>query len=930
MKIITPQNLTHRGTVSAEAFLLSAKILSEAEMRRRILAFWQEGIQVFRRGNDLIVHLPKALRVDSTGSLGLPFVRYGKILSAFPVKKKDLERLGDLGDGLIFLSEGNLETVHRRDLKPEKIESWFEVANFRVIETETLGEAVPEAVRVMKAISEDDVNLRDDLKDVPPADSQLAEILAKLKEVKAANENKKSGSFFSNSDTSDSSENSLTNFFSSVFGNLKNLFASTGTTFGANSGYTKTAATDASPPERFEPSAFSKIYNRLRHLTVKAVIEMRMAKIFGRRQAKYLAEMMEKFESGDLSEALKYAVPLEDMQALRDFMEKPTSLFLPRPRSNLQISFGQNAGGSTINLEGEWFEHLRQLYRQSFERLEAQGRLEEAAFVLAELLKSNAEAVEFLSKHGKFRLAAELAEARNLPKETVVRQWFLAGEKMRAVRLAILHNCFEYAVTKLEQENSAVGAELREVWAESLAESGNFPAAVDVIWKLEERRERAKEWMEKTIEFGGAPAARMLARKIMLFPENFNEIKEKFQEIIQDDEPEAIEKRNAFARSVFKQSINDELRTLLRPLARKILSDALKTSQSLELKEFRELVVMAKDNALRTDLPTFPQLLSPAASGGCFEITISAGDKGASFIYDACLLPDGKIALALGEVGVKILSRYAKTIAYFDQPAQKLVISDFSNKAIALAKRGETLRLARIDFIERRAEFWCDARLDVFTPNFDGNTWFVGLKDEFYAIDANAKNFEALWRVPDVGATVHSVARSAGQVKFLTLNTKGFETWWYELPSLTLRSRNERKWLDNIGESVLYNANISEGGHSVVIIQEQIADSEDLRFYANIFDHEHLTVKFEFPLDIKGFNRPDIFSQYSVVTAYSEQYAKVYVFFSSGNLIAVFTLELARNVSTKFNGNFLIITDDCGRLLAYDYKNRTLRQNLRL
>jgi hypothetical protein len=651
MEIITPQNLTHRGTVPAEAFLLSAKILSEAEMRRRVLSFRQEGMQVFRRGNDLIVRLPEALRVDSRGSLGLPFVRYGRILSAFPLKKKDLERLGDLRDGLIFLSEGNLETVHWEDLKPEKIESWFEVGDFRVIDTETLGETVPEAVRVMKAISEDDVNLRADLKDVPQADSQLAEILAKLKEVKAANENKKSGSFFSSSDASASAESSLASFFSSVFGNLKNLFASTGTTFGANSGYTKTAGDDASLPEQLEPSVFSKIYNRLRHLTVNAVIQMRMAKIFGRRQAKYLAEMMEKFESGDLSEALKYAIPLEDMQALRDFMEKPTSLFVPRPRSDLQISFGRNPNGSTINLEGEWFEHLRQLYRRSFERLEAQGRHVEAAFVLAELLKSNTEAVEFLSKHGKFRLAAELAEARNLPKETVVRQWFLAGEKMRAVRLAILHNCFEYAVAKLEQENSETGSELREVWAESLARSGNFAAAVDVIWKLEKKRERAKHWIDKTIEFGGAPAARMLARKTMLFPENFNEIKEKFREIIRDDEPEAIEKRNAFARSVFKQSINDELRTLLRPLARKVLSDALKTSQSLELKEFRELVVMARDNALRTDLPTFPQLLSPVASGGCFEITIAAADKGASFIYDACLLPDGKLAIALGEAG---------------------------------------------------------------------------------------------------------------------------------------------------------------------------------------------------------------------------------------------------------------------------------------
>ena len=929
MKTLIPEKLTHRGTVLAEAFLLSARILPEAEMRRRILEFWKEGLQIFRHGNDLIVRLPKAMRADSSRSPGLPFVRYGKILSAFPIRKKDLENFRDLDEILIFLFEGNLETVRLQELKSESIESWFDVADFRVIETETLGASVI-APSVMKTISEADVNLRAELKGVPTADPQLSEILAKLKAVKDARENKLSGSSFLGANALNNQENPLTNFFASVFGNLKNLFASTETSLGGNAGRKKTHGETGSPNfEQPTPGVFSKIYNRVRHLTVKAVIEMRMARIFGRRQAKYLAEMMEKFERGDLSEALKYAIPLEDMQELRNLMEKPTALFLPRVRNNLQISFGQDAGGSAINLEAEWFEHLRGLYRQSFERLEAQGRIEEAAFVLAELLKSNHEAVEFLSKHGKFRVAAELAEARNLPKETVVRQWFLAGDKLRAVRLAVLHNSFEYAVTKLEQDNSELGAELREFWAKALAQSGNYQAAVDVIWKLEEKRELAKNWIEKTIEFGGAPAARMLARKTMLFPENFNEIKEKFGEIIKGDDSDAIERRNAFARSVFKQKINDEVRTLLRPLTRKILSDALKTSQSLNLKEFRELVVMAKDNALRTDLPVFPQV-SPPPAGECFDLTVSADDQGAGFIYDACPLPDGKIAVALGEAGVKILSRYGKTIAYFDQPAQKLIVSDFSNKVIALAKRGETTRLARIDFIERRSGFWCDAKLEVFAPNFDGNTWFVGLKDEFYAIDANAKSFEAAWRVPDVGGTVYSAVRSNAQVKFLTLNTKGFETWWYELPSLTLRSRNERKWLDNANESLLYNANISEGGFSVVIMQHHVGESEDLRFYANIFDHEHLVRKFDFPHNTKGFNRPDVFNQYSVIVSYAEEYAKTYVFLGSGNLIATFTLALARNISTKFDKNFLTITDDCGRLLVYDYKKQTLRQNLRM
>ncbi len=933
MRQFSPKNLIHRGTVPAESFLLPANILAPEEMRRRVLAWWRPGAQIFRLEGDLILRLPEPVSINARRSPGLPFVRYGKLMSAFPLEEKDLPQFNEAGECFVFLFAGKLKIVRQQDLRLEEIEEWFDVSDLQIVETETLGEVITVPV-VLKKLSEDDLNVRGELKDVPAADSELGVILAKLKEMQ---ETKNSGSLFQNGNQSSiagTGSAAAASFLTSIFGGLKNLFASANFSSGAKAGYTKAGGGDVSQPA--EPDAFAKLYNRLRHLAVKAVVEMRMARVFGRRQAKYIHEMIEKFERGDLSEALKYAIPLEDMQALQNLMrENPVSLFVPRPRSSLSISFGRNANGSTINLEDEWFNRLREIYRQSFERLESQGRIEEASFVLAELLKSNAEAVEFLSKHGKFRLAAELAEARDLPKETIVRQWFLADEKMRAVRLAILHDCFEYAVTKLEQGNSETGAELREIWAESLAGRGNFAAAVDVIWKLETKRARAKDWINKTIEFGGTPAARMLARKLMLCPEEFDQIKVEFDDLIlQGAHVEAAEKRVAFARAIFKQSINGELRALLRLLIRKIAGDAADESpHALTPKEFRELVVMAKDNALRTDLPPLPQTSTPDVSDRVFEINIAETDKGASFIYDACVLPDGKVAVALGEAGVKILNRNAKEIAFFDQPAHKLVVSDYSAKAIAVARRGETFRLARLDFVERRAHHWCEAKLDAFASNYDGGTWFVGVSDEFYAIDANAENFEALWRVPDVGGAVHAVVRSPTQVKFLTLDAKGFETWWYELPNLTLRSRNQRKWLENAGESVLCAVNISEGGHSVVVMQQFSSAEESAeppRFYALLFDHEHLARRFDFPPEVVRIDRPEIFSQYSAVTSYTANEAVINIYFGGGNLTATISLGGARMVFVKFDGNHLIVVDDCGRLLIYDYRNRQLKSNLRL
>jgi len=77
---------------------------------------------------------------------------------------------------------------------------------------------------------------------------------------------------------------------------------------------------------------------------------------------------------------------------------------------------------------------LRRLYREAFHRLESQERIEEAAYLLAEVLHAHEEAVGFLERHGRFLLAAEMAEARHLPPGLVVRQWLLAGNRERALR----------------------------------------------------------------------------------------------------------------------------------------------------------------------------------------------------------------------------------------------------------------------------------------------------------------------------------------------------------------------------------------------------------------------------------------------------------------------------------------------------------------
>src|SRR6185295_8622864 len=126
----------------------------------------------------------------------------------------------------------------------------------------------------------------------------------------------------------------------------------------------------------------------------------------------------------DIDGALRHAIPLAAEAGPRRPLLRAFS-----PRPDLHIRPERSRPWSVAEISPDLHGELRRLYRDAFHRLEAQSRVEEAAFLLAEVLHADEEAVAFLERHGRLRLAAELAEARDLPSGLVVRQWFLAGDR---------------------------------------------------------------------------------------------------------------------------------------------------------------------------------------------------------------------------------------------------------------------------------------------------------------------------------------------------------------------------------------------------------------------------------------------------------------------------------------------------------------------
>jgi len=756
MKNLRPRKIAHRGRVEAAGFLFNTDLIGVAETRRRILNLWETGVQVFTDGPNHFVRLPATVRVDCAHSVATPLVQIENVLSAVPLSQDEFELLQAPSHSVVFSKGGIAYVTPLTSSSAESPEKWLDVTAFKVVEVKSLGAAFAEP----KIVSEPQpFDARAKLEGVPAEDSGLSEAVAAIKLAA------------SKPPVDWSAVQELGGWLGRLVGSILTGLGK----LAPIQGNSTQRRTDSKQPAKTN-LWLTRVGLRLLHTS-------RLARVLGRRQAAYLGRMMDMFERGDVDEALKHAIPLGDLSSLN----QAPALGVPSPRNNLSILPWQGQSSRSIGLGSDVMAYLTQLYRATFERLVAQKRIEEAAFVLAELLRANQEAVAFLERHGKLKLAAELAEARELPPGLVVRQWFIAGDIKRAVGIARRTQAFADAVVRLEKRDKEQAEKLRLIWAVSLAEGGNYAAAVDVIWPVEAHRLTAREWIDKAIEVGGSLGARMLARKVAIVPDDFDNIRRKTLALLEDESYEQQETRASFAAALCTGESTREAQTLARVTARAILRDAGQNIGALPAREFTRLINFAGDGPLRTDVPPFP-VIGDQPVHSVLTVEYSAEDRGSMPVHDALLLPNGRMLVALGEIGVRLLTRDGRTVTHFDQPAERLVISDNGNRAIALARRGEVWRLSRLDLIEWRGEDWCDAHIEAFAPNYDGSLWFLGAKGDFYAIDAHAKSFEALWRVPEAGAKVLRVARSEDLCSFLT-ELLEIEQWIYRLPLLTLRDR---------------------------------------------------------------------------------------------------------------------------------------------
>lgn len=864
--MIRPRRVAHRGSVVAAGFVIDPALIGHAEARRRVLAVWATGARVYQLAGRLVVVGLRPVRVRVSAAAGAPLVEQHGVLAALPLEPDEHEALAPAPGTIVIAVDGVARVIALSTLPQVDVTTWVDLDGFEIVVGQPLAPP-PERVTI-PAASSTDVRA---LTGVASAPSEMKAVTTALIGALAGAQAGPAGA-------------------APASGRLARWLAA------------RLQRRAAGPSSSSTALARLTWLDRLRDRLAAALWNSRLGAALGRKHAAYLRRMIELFDRGELDEALRHAIPLGgggDSARLR--------LGVPSPREALQLSLQAPGSGAVIPVADAAMGMMRERYRAAAARLEQAGRIDEAAFVLADLLVDAHAAIALLERHDRLALAARLAEARGLEAGLVVRLWFLAGDRERAIDTARRTGAWRDAIGRLERAKDPRGAVLRMLWADHLAQRGDYVQAVDVAWPIPTSRALVEAWIDRGISGEGPVAARLLVKKLTLAPGALDEILPNLLAMLEASGLEATRSRLALIDALVAAPTSAALRTIARPAARALIRDAAQEEPGTYTQTLKKLLRFSEDGALRADVPVIVGAPSrPALREPTRELRWAADDAGVVPVLDAAFSADGRIVLALGELGVRVLGRTGRIQAHLDQPASRLVISDHGTRALAVAPRGQVQRIARLDLVERRGAHWCDAELDDAASTFDGDLWLVTRGSQVCAIDTNAPRWRAVWGV-DVDQPSCSVRREGAWFAIEAAHAQGGELWFYE--GFTLRRRHAWQPIEALRVGALPSA------------QQWFALTEHgLRGADWSIDHEALAVV---ALDVHGAHLAlgQLRAEGVVVTVSHYREARTFLRLH---------LDGAQRVALRLTDTELTAADDRGRVVVIDLQRGAIVRDLRI
>lgn len=828
-----------RGHQLIDGLWLPRERFDEQAAARLILSQWQTGASAWRFADGDLLRFRQALPVHCESLVGWPLVRQGRGLCSALLGK---EELAGLPPADLWLVRGSrVDALHLRDAEVLAPGQWIDISDYTLLDTYDCRSTLPEPDLDLLAPP---VDMREVFGDAlapvsPEREGVMQALLERQQQARAEAQQPPRKSSAKASENSEWNRGEASSFpwkhlvfVLLVFLGLRWLAAGGGGTLSPEHGemgngvlkmiaamvisaivftlvlaaagkwlrrsrpasgvdpstlpgWTPSAAQPAPIPPRATPTRPREAL--WRRMLTRLTRNSRLSRLYGKRQAEYMKRMLAMFENGDLAEALRHAIPLGGGQ--QDSGEQ--SFGTPRRRDDLSIKEQQGTARSLF-FEQAMEDHLRKLYRQSFERLDREGRIDEAAFVLAELLKSREEALDYLESHGRHVQAADLALAWDMSSSQIVRLLCLAEDWQRAVMVARRDDAFADAVVLLQDKAPESAERLRLEWAEALTGKGLWLQAVDVVWSLPAERHRAAQWLLDAEAAGGQLAIGALVKRAMLLPDTLEAHGERIQQL--RDEPARHAERAVLAKALLEhKNRGGALAWLAGAVVNSLVADQAGGQGQLTPDQLKALIKMSQDNLLLADLPAqVPPFKGPLPLSRVEEVQQwLAPERGSRAIVDAVPLHDQRYLVALGEAGAAVVDVQGKTLFHFPVPAQAIVIGHSRQVALVLARRDEVWRVSKLDLVNRSASDLGVLRLDVFARSFDGTGWTIGHGRQLRVVDAD-RGFATLWHVSDLPGRVMAMKDDeANEALWLMLDDNRLEVWHYRLPERRLASKDE-------------------------------------------------------------------------------------------------------------------------------------------
>ncbi len=623
---------------------------------------------------------------------------------------------------------------------------------------------------------------------------------------------------------------------------------------------------------------------------------------------RYFQKMISLFEQNRLADALRYAIPLEGSVSAQRVQEFLGSL-VPRGRLDFTALGGTGFLGTSANA----IDFLRGLYERALERLLAEERIDEAAFVCGELLGRFGQAVDLLEKAGRFQQAARLASLKGLDLSIQARLWFMAGQLNLAMELARRGWCQAPILEMLKKHHPHLVGPFQAAWARDLAGAGRLTEALQIGLEVRPHLEEWESWLNRCFALEQAEIAFPEAESVELFARLLKDegLRRKFslmqaarRWLLSDDlatYPGRRQLLQAMARAQLRPAA--DLRDMARALSRKALRQAQGPFPLADGVALQQLIRWTEDPWLAADVPSTSRV-PPRLEVWRDRVM----GRGRLPLWDAIRLADGRLLVAAGAAGMRLLSRQGREIQNLPWVCHGWVPCERGQVVIGLGQCDEVFQLTRYFLESGRSQPWCAVGLDAFSPRHDGFLWPVIQQRQLFLVDVRASG----WAAPQKLPFQDCLAVESRQAQLRLTRMEQGQLWesLYHYPELRYKLRQqldprlERIGLGELG-LVRFPLELSEGvcrGYRHGARLRNLPPGQDLRLEVQ---GSRSVVRYRLS---RG-----MLVQVAGLTAESE----------------VFEVELpgAEEVSARICQDVLVLADSCGRLLCLDLQaGRWLQQ----